>query len=114
MQVTDRVSLLGQAPRSTRPVGARIMAVAAAQPEGSITGTELGSAFGRTADWIRARTGIQRLRRISGAERLIDLAVTAGAEAISRAGLIPAQIDLVIAATCTTRAARSGRNWSTG
>ena len=106
MALTDPVRLLAEAPPSMRPAGSRIMAVGAAQPAASLTGAQVGSVYGRTADWIQARTGIRSLRRISGDERLIDLAVAAGAEAIDRSGLNHGQIDLVIAATCSTRTGR--------
>lgn len=49
--------------------------------------------------WISTRTGIKG-RRISHAETS-DLAAVAGRHALAAAGLSPAEIDLVIVATCT-------------
>ncbi|HSY15167.1 MAG TPA: beta-ketoacyl-ACP synthase 3 [Jatrophihabitantaceae bacterium] len=83
--------------------GARLMGVGAAQPPMSLTGSELGERFGRTAEWIEARTGIQRLRRLRQHEPLIDLAADAASSALSSAGLAGDQLDLIIAATCSTR-----------
>jgi 3-oxoacyl-[acyl-carrier-protein] synthase-3 len=80
------------------------MATGAAQPSGSLTAGEVGSRYGRTAEWIQARTGIRSLRRIRAGESLIGLAESAGADALARSGVPRAQIDLVIAATCSTRA----------
>lgn len=83
--------------------GPRILGVGAAQPAGSVSVEEVGARFGRTGEWIETRTGIQQLRLISGDERLIDLARAAADEAIRASEIAPAQLDLIIATSCTSR-----------
>ncbi|MCU1658946.1 MAG: Beta-ketoacyl-[acyl-carrier-protein] synthase [Pseudonocardiales bacterium] len=102
MSVARVVTLSGPTP-PTAYAGARLMGLGAAQPVGSISGTELGAPFGRTADWIEARTGIRELRRLGAEENLIDLAVDAGKAALAASGLVGDDIDLIIATSCSTR-----------
>ena len=82
----------------------RVLGVGAAQPAHSTSGAQLGLPFGRAADWIEARTGIQSLRRLDPTESIIDLAVEAGAQALHNSGVRPQDIDLVIACTCSIEA----------
>ncbi|HEV2242662.1 MAG TPA: beta-ketoacyl-ACP synthase III, partial [Streptosporangiaceae bacterium] len=52
-------------------------------------------------EWIRSRVGIVS-RRIAGPEETVeDMGVQAGGKALAASGLSPADIDLVIVATCT-------------
>jgi 3-oxoacyl-[acyl-carrier-protein] synthase-3 len=80
-----------------RPAG--IASVAVALPEGRLTNAELAVRLGVDEDWIVQRTGIHERRRARPEERLSDYATRAGAEALTRAGVDPAEIDLVIVAT---------------
>lgn len=84
--------------------GARILAFGGYQPENVVTNADLAKTMDTTDDWIRTRVGI-RERRIAGPEEsLDDMAVQAGGKALAASGLSPADIDLVIVATCTTEA----------
>jgi 3-oxoacyl-[acyl-carrier-protein] synthase-3 len=69
-----------------------------ALPEKTITNADLEASLDTSDQWIRERTGI-RERRIGGTTS--GLAIEAGHEAMQRAGLVGADIDLVILATCT-------------
>lgn len=81
--------------------GARILGFGAAQPTDSTSGEQIGARYGRTAEWVEARTGIRSLRRLRSDERLIDLAEAAASDALASSGLTAPEIDTVIAATCS-------------
>jgi 3-oxoacyl-[acyl-carrier-protein] synthase-3 len=54
-----------------------------------------------TDEWIRSRVGIASRRLAGPDETVADMAVAAGGKALAGSGLSPAEIDLVIVATCT-------------
>lgn len=95
---------------SDRPRGARLLGIGAAQPEGALTGDELAAPFGKDGAWIEARTGIRTLRRVEKPAELKELAGRAADEALSRAGVVAGQIDLVISASCSAAVGP----WDTG
>jgi 3-oxoacyl-[acyl-carrier-protein] synthase-3 len=81
--------------------GARILAFGGYQPENIVTNEDLAATMDTTDEWIRSRVGISE-RRIAGPdESLEDMAVQAGGKALASSGLSPADIDLVIVATCS-------------
>lgn len=82
-------------------LGSRFLGFGAAQPHTVTTSTQLGALFGRTAQWIESRTGIRELRRLVPGESVVDLAGKAAEDAIAAAGLSGADIDMIIAATCS-------------
>ena len=73
------------------------MAVPAAVRDNASVATRLGVDPG----WIEGRTGVRERRVAAPGERLSDLAAAAGADALHRAGVDAAQVDLVIVATTT-------------
>ncbi len=83
------------------PPGSRLIAIAAARPAGSVSGTELGAPFAKDAEWIEARTGIREVGRLAPTEDIADLAVEAARLALHRAE-VAAPVDLVITASCST------------
>jgi 3-oxoacyl-[acyl-carrier-protein] synthase-3 len=84
--------------------GARILAFGGYQPENVVTNDELAKSMDTSDEWITSRVGITE-RRIAGPEESIDdMAVQAGGKALAASGLAPADIDLVIVATCSTEA----------
>ena len=86
----------------TRPVqGSRLVGFGHAQPDRIVAGLELGERFGRTAEWIHTRTGIDAVRRLGPADDIVELADRAGTDALRAAGLSAAQIDLVITVSCS-------------
>jgi 3-oxoacyl-[acyl-carrier-protein] synthase-3 len=80
--------------------GSRITAIGYYQPEHILTNDDLSRMVDTSDEWIRQRTGIVT-RRMARDESVTDMAAAAGANALNRAGLEPADIDLVVVATCT-------------
>ena len=78
-----------------------ILSVAAQVPSGRLTTAELALRLGVTEDWIMSRTGVRERPIAAPDERLADFAARAGALALQRAELEPANVDLVIVATMT-------------
>lgn len=83
-----------------RTAGPGIAAIAASLPERVVENQEIAGPLGVDSDWISSRTGIHRRRRVNG-ESLVDLASEAGSDALALAGFDPADLDLVLVATCT-------------
>jgi 3-oxoacyl-[acyl-carrier-protein] synthase-3 len=83
--------------------GARIAGLGAAQPAGFVDGAAITAPFGKTAEWLRERTGIRRIRRLADGENLLDLAERAGRDALGDAGIAPHEIDEILVATCSNR-----------
>jgi 3-oxoacyl-[acyl-carrier-protein] synthase III len=72
-----------------------------AVPDGRVTNADLEARVDTSDAWIVERTGI-RERRVAGpGETTATLATEAAEHAIKRAGLVPADIDLLIVATVT-------------
>ena len=81
--------------------GARILSFGGYQPARVVTNDELAATMDTNDEWIRSRVGIAS-RRIAGPDETVaDMAVAAGGKALAASGLSPADIDLVIVATCT-------------
>jgi 3-oxoacyl-[acyl-carrier-protein] synthase-3 len=78
--------------------GARITGWGVALPEKIVTNVDLEATLDTTDEWIRERTGIAE-RRIGGTTA--GLAVEASQSAMDRAGLEPADIDLLVLCTTT-------------
>jgi 3-oxoacyl-[acyl-carrier-protein] synthase-3 len=82
--------------------GARILAFGGYQPDTVVTNDELAMRVDTNDEWIRSRVGVES-RRIAGPdESVADMATAAGGKALAASGLSPADIDLVIVATCST------------
>ncbi|MBS3960570.1 MAG: ketoacyl-ACP synthase III [Sandarakinorhabdus sp.] len=78
-----------------------ILGTGSALPPGIVTNAALEAQLDTSDTWIRERTGISE-RRIAGADvKTSDLAVEAAQAALAAAGLVAADIDLVIVATAT-------------
>src|ERR1700685_1962988 len=84
--------------------GARVLSFGGYQPANVLTNDDLAAMVDTSDEWIRSRVGIVS-RRIAGPdESVTDMAVVAGGKALAASGLSPADIDLVIVATCSTEA----------
>ncbi len=84
--------------------GARILAFGGYQPARVVTNDELAATMDTDDEWIRSRVGVAS-RRIAGPdESLADMAAAAGGKALAASGLSPADVDLVMVATCTPEA----------
>jgi 3-oxoacyl-[acyl-carrier-protein] synthase-3 len=82
--------------------GARILSFGGYQPGNVVTNDDLAAMVDTSDEWIRGRVGIVS-RRVAGPdESVTDMAVVAGGKALAASGLSPAEIDLVIVATCST------------
>ena len=100
--------MLEAAPR-TQPVEiqlapsrhAEIMSVAVKLPDGRVTNEWLSERLDVSTEWILSRTGIRERRRAAPEERLTDYAAAVGREALEKAGVDPAEVDLVVVATTT-------------
>jgi 3-oxoacyl-[acyl-carrier-protein] synthase III len=84
--------------------GARILSFGGYQPSKVVTNDDLAATVETSDEWIRSRVGIAS-RRIAGPDETVaDMAVAAGGKALAASGLSPADIGLVIVATCTPEA----------
>lgn len=72
-----------------------------AVPEQVVKNIDLAKVIDTSDEWIRTRTGIVERRVVSAGEYTSTLATKAGQRAITCANIAPADIDLVILATCT-------------
>lgn len=78
--------------------GAELTGWGMALPETVVTNADFEARLDTSDEWIVERTGIHE-RRMGGTTT--DLAVAAGAAALDRAGVAPADVDLLILATTT-------------
>ena len=85
--------------------GARILAFGGYQPGNVVTNDDLAARVETSDEWIRSRVGIVSRRYAGPDETVADMAVVAGGKALAGSGLSPADIDLVIVATCSAEAA---------
>ncbi len=82
--------------------GARILAFGGYQPDQVVTNDDLAKRVDTSDEWIRSRVGIES-RHVAGPEESVtDMATAAGGKALAASGLSPADIDLVVVATCST------------
>jgi 3-oxoacyl-[acyl-carrier-protein] synthase-3 len=87
--------------RRVTGAAAAIVGWGTAVPDGRVTNADLEARLDTSNDWIVERTGIHERRVAGPGETTASLAVEAAAHAIKRAGLVPADIDLLIIATVT-------------
>lgn len=82
-------------------MGSTIIALGHYAPERRVGNAEIEARLKLDAGWIESRTGIRERRYAADHEALSDLAVKAGAMALSRAGFSPSRIGLLLLATST-------------
>jgi len=70
-------------------------------PEGILTNADLERIVETSDEWITTRTGIKQRRKAAPEEYTSQFAVRASRQAIERAGIDPAEIDLILCATVT-------------
>lgn len=79
--------------------GAAVAAVGMSVPEAVVDSAEVAARLGVDEEWILGRTGV-RERRIAGpGDSVLSLATAAGRQALERAGIDGAELDLVVVAT---------------
>src|SRR5437016_10609696 len=82
-------------------VRAAILGTGHSYPEGILTNADLERMVETSDEWITTRTGIKQRRKAAPDEYTSQFAVGASREAIERAGIDPAEIDLILCATVT-------------
>ncbi|RKT53239.1 beta-ketoacyl-ACP synthase III [Saccharothrix australiensis] len=85
----------------TGTAGTRILGLGSYQPETIVSNHDLAQTMDTSDEWIRERVGIVNRRFAKPDEKLVDMAIEAGAKAVADAGLTPSEIDAVLVATCT-------------
>jgi 3-oxoacyl-[acyl-carrier-protein] synthase III len=80
---------------------AGILGTGHSYPEGILTNADLAKLVETSDDWITSRTGIKQRRKAAPGEYTSLFAVRAARQAIERARLDPADIDLLLCATVT-------------
>ena len=80
-------------------IRAGIVGTGHSYPEGILTNAELEKMVETSDDWITSRTGIKQRRKAAPGEYTSQFAVRAARQAIDRAGLQAADIDLIFCAT---------------
>jgi 3-oxoacyl-[acyl-carrier-protein] synthase-3 len=70
-------------------------------PERVLTNAELESMVDTTDEWIQARTGIKQRHIAADGQTTADLAEGAARQAMTAAGVTPADIDLIVVGTTT-------------
>ena len=63
--------------------------------------TEIAARIDSSDDWIRERSGIVTRGVAGDDEGVVDMATSAGGKALAAAGVDPADVDLVLLATCS-------------
>lgn len=82
-------------------VNAGVIATGCSYPEGVLTNADLETLVETSDEWITSRTGIKQRHKAADDEYTSLFAVRAARQAIERARIDPAEIDLVICATVT-------------
>jgi 3-oxoacyl-[acyl-carrier-protein] synthase III len=95
-ELTNVAALTGARPELR---SAAIESVAMVVPDTVVSNDQVAERAGVTGDWIVARTGVRERRHAAPGERLSSLAAAAGREALERADVHPAGVDLVLVAT---------------
>jgi 3-oxoacyl-[acyl-carrier-protein] synthase-3 len=85
------------------PAATRILGVGSTQPDRVVTNDDLSAVIETSDQWIRDRVGIVERRFADKDLELVDMAVTAGSNALADAGVDPADVDTVIVPNCTMR-----------
>ncbi|HEY0449266.1 beta-ketoacyl-ACP synthase III [Actinophytocola sp.] len=80
----------------------RILGIGSTQPERVVTNDELSEHMDTNDQWIRERVGIAERRFAGPEDTVVSMAVEAGSKAIAASGLVPADVDTVLVANCTT------------
>lgn len=80
---------------------AKIMAVGSYRPERIVTNAEICERIDSTDEWIRERSGIIERRYAAPDESVVDMGADAAALALSRSGVPPGEIGMILAANIT-------------
>jgi 3-oxoacyl-[acyl-carrier-protein] synthase III len=97
--VREQAVEIPAAPAAATRTGVSVLGVGAALPETVVTTADLAPRAGVDAEWMTSRTGILERRHVGPDERLADYATTAALQALERAGVDPASVDMVLVGT---------------
>src|SRR6266513_5916101 len=78
-----------------------IVGTGAYLPAQLVTNAELARRIDTSDEWVRSRTGIRQRYIAAPDEQTSDLALAASREALTIAGIAPADLDLIVVATTT-------------
>lgn len=93
---------------------AALLGLGAHRPARREDNTAVAERTSSSDEWIRARTGIVTRGVAGDGESVVEMAVSAGGKALASAGVAPADVDLVLVATCTMTHAMPGAAASVG
>lgn len=88
-------------PASSGQRGAALVSVGGSLPRRSVSNDDVAARIGKTDEWIYTRTGIRARRHAEADESLTQVAAAASREALRRAGVDAAALDLVVVGTLT-------------
>jgi 3-oxoacyl-[acyl-carrier-protein] synthase III len=91
--------VIARVPENGRRIG--ILGVGSYVPDRVLTNDDLSELVDTSDEWITERTGIKERRIADPSQAASDLALPAGREALARAGVEPADVDLLVVATAT-------------
>ena len=78
---------------------AAVLGLGAALPPTAVSSETIAERIGKAPGWIERRTGIETRRHLQPGETMTALAAEAARAALEDAGVAPADLDLVVAAT---------------
>ena len=79
----------------------RLLGLGQHRPAQVVTNDDLSTTLDTDDAWIRDRTGIRARRRAGDDASVVTMSVDAAGKALADAGVDPADVDLVVVATCT-------------
>ena len=85
----------------TRTIGVNITGTGSYVPTRVVSNAMFTETLDTTDEWIRTRTGISERRFAAPGETSSSLGIIAARDAVAAAGLVPADIDLIVCATIT-------------
>ncbi|MGH3876014.1 MAG: beta-ketoacyl-ACP synthase 3 [Actinophytocola sp.] len=88
-------------PNATVDRFARVLGAGSYRPRRVVSNEEVAGPIGSSDAWIRARSGIRRRRWADDTETLSAMAAAAAEQALSRAAVVPGQVDCVLVASMT-------------
>jgi 3-oxoacyl-[acyl-carrier-protein] synthase-3 len=81
--------------------GAALLGLGAHRPARRDDNTAIAVRIGSSDEWIRTRSGIAERGVAAADESVVDMAANAGGKALAAAGVDPADVGLVLLATCS-------------
>jgi 3-oxoacyl-[acyl-carrier-protein] synthase-3 len=100
-KVLEAPAIISRRPKCKQLRGVRVLATGSYVPDGVINNDHLGQHYGCDPEWIIRRTGINERRHALPHQATSDLCYEAARVCIDRAGVDPADIDLLIVGTYT-------------